>query len=794
MLKTYFKIAWRQLKKNRLFGTVNIAGLAIGLTVSLLLFLYVRHESSFDKYHSKADNIYRLVLTARLDSKPEKWAGCPNIAGPAFRSEISEVANMTRWIRHNFGESANVRYENKKFFEKNLYWADSTITSIFDMPFIQGNPATALTRPKTVIINETLAKKYFGSENPIGKVLKIDNKTDCEVTGVFKDFPDNSTLDADIIGSFSSVEWMNRLVWSNASFETFLLMHPNADIQKTENKIAAVLDKHVEKNNQWFSFNMQSLADIHLYSADIKAYSSRPGDLRQVKILSLLALAIILIACINYMNLATARSQNRFRETGISKTMGATSGALIGRYYIETGLFVLISVLVSVLLLIVAMPAFNSLTNLRLSVVDLATPEITGMVAGLTLAIILLSGSYPAFYLSRFNPKRLFHQTFSKSNIAGKFRQALVVVQFSASVVLIIATLLFYRQLEFIQIKKLGYQPEQVVAITSTAAETTDQLNSLVIDAKNVANVAAVCRTQTFPGRSGSGRTLHRAGQQEEGMSLTTCRTTDGIVDALSLKLLAGTTLPAVKDPKDTLVQMILNKKAVDYLGYTPEQAIGKKVDADLGNNSYIVGVVEDFHTQNLYQPLEAYAFHNATTEGRAFMLVKFRGGDVKTNMEKLESIYRKNIPNGAFEFTFLDQYLQNLYVADQRTAKIVFIFSALAIFIACLGLFGLAAFIAEQKTKEIGVRKVLGASVSNIVLLLSGSFIRLVVLSVIIATPIAWWMMNSWLQDFAYRISIGWTVFVLAGVCVLAIALLTVSLQAIKAALTNPVKSLRTE
>jgi putative ABC transport system permease protein len=794
MLRTYFKIAWRQLQKNRLFGTVNIVGLAIGLTISLLLFLYVRHESSFDNFHSKGKNIYRLVFNARLDGNAEKWAGNPNIVGPTFKKEASEVRDMTRWIRHNFGESANVLYGDRKFFEKNLYWADSSFTSIFDLHFVHGSAPMALSRPKTIIISETLSKKYFGNENPVGKVLKIDNRLDMEVTGVYKDFPDNSTLDADLIGSFYSVEWMNRPSWGNASFETFLLLPDQVDIKKTEASFAGIVDKHVKKEDQWFSISLQPLRDIHLYSSDIKSYTSRPGDLKQVKIVSLLALAIIIIACINYMNLATARSQNRFRETGINKTMGATAGLLIGRFYIETALFVLLSVLASIALLFLAMPVFNSLTNLNLSISDITNPGILASIGGVVLAMTLIAGSYPAFYLSRFNPKNLFHQAFSKNNIAARLRQTLVVVQFSASVILIIATFLFYRQLQYIQSKELGYKPDHVVAITTSAAENIDQLNALLNEVKSQANVSAVCRTQTFPGRGGSGRSIARPGQQGESLPLTTCRATNGIVGALSLKLLAGSDLPSDKQPTDSTVQVILNKKAVDYLGLTPQEAIGKHVEADLGDKSYVVGVVDDFHSENLYKPLEAYAFHNAPTEGRAFVLVKLSGGNLKTNMDKLEAIYKKSIPNGAFEFTFLDQFLQNLYVSDQRTAKIVLIFSALAIFIACLGLFGLAAFIAEQRTKEIGIRKVLGASIGNIVLLLSGNFIRLVLLAVIIAIPVSWWMMNSWLQDFAFRISIGWTVFVLAGLTVIAIALLTVSFQALKAAMTNPVKALRSE
>ena len=795
MLRTYIKIAWRQLQKNKLFGLVNIAGLAIGLTVSLMLFLYVRHETSFDRYHSKATAIYRVVLNAHIGESTERWAGCPNIAGPIFKKEISGVEEQARWLRHNFGQSANVSYGDKKFFEKNLYWADSSFTTLFDIPFVYGNPHDALNKPGAIIISESIAQKYFGKDNPLGKVLRIDNRTDCAITGVYKDFPANSTLDADLIGSFYTMEWMSRNQgWGNASFETYLLLNKHTDIGKMEAAIQSVLDKYLSKEEQWFSFNLQPLTDIHLHSAGITAYTTRTGDWKQVKILGLLALAILLIACINYMNLATARSQNRFRETGISKTMGASLQSLVARYYLETALYVLIAVVLSLVLMVAGLPLFNTLTNLQLSVNALADPVIITAITGITVMVILLSGSYPAFYLSRFNPKNLFHQTFSKSILAGRLRQALVVVQFSASVILIIATLLFYRQLAFIRNKHLGFRPNEVVAITTTAAENADQLNSLQNEVRNLAGVEAVCRAQTYPGSEGSGRSLRRPGDHQHSLPLTTCRATDGFIETLGLRLLAGKSLPAGKALNDTTVQVVLNKKAIEYLGYTPEEAIGKKVEANLGDNAYIVGVIDDFHSKNLYQPLEAYAFHNARTEDRNYMLVKFSTTNIRNSIQQLEALYRKHVPNGAFECTFLDQFIQSLYTADRRMAKIVLLFSVLAIFIACLGLFGLAAFIAEQKTKAIGIRKVLGASSANIVLLLSANFIKLVFIAIVIAVPLGWWIMNRWLENYAYRITIGWSVFAITGIAVTAIALLTVAAHAVKAAVSNPVRSLRSE
>lgn len=795
MLSNYLKIAWRQLWKSKLFGVINISGLAIGLMVSLLLFLFIRKERSFDSWHSRAPQVHRLVTLATFDGNTEKWAGCPNIAGPAFKAALPDIEEQSRWIRHEFGQSANVLYNNKKFFEKNLYWADSSITRIFDIPFLQGNPATALTQPNSVIISKSTSDKYFGKEDPLGKLLKIDNSLSCVVTGVYQDFPVNSTLDADLIGSFYTVAWMNRNQgWSNASFETWFLLRKTAHPAQVLTLINNILGKEVPKDERWFSFLMQPLADVHLQSGDIKSYTSRPGDLRQVKIVSILALVILLIACINYMNLATARSQKRFREVGITKTIGATTGSLVRKFYTETALFVVLSMVAGFLLLIIAIPFFNSLTGENLSINDVFTQEILIALLLSAFVITLLAGSYPALYLASFSPKNLFHQTFSGKSVSGRLRQALVVMQFGASIILIIATFFFYRQLQFIQNKRLGFQPEQVVAITTTATETKEQIDALINETLNLSSVKALARSQTYPGRAGSGRGITNPNNPHETMSMTSCRASAGILDVLGIKLLAGKTLPEIKAADDTTVQVVLTQKAISYLGYTPESAIGKMVDAQLGRNAMIVGVTEDFHSQSLHHPIAPYAFHNANTETRSFLLLKLNTQQLRQTMAQLETVYRRHVPNGAFEYTFLDQYLHSLYRNDARTATIVLVFSALSIFIACLGLFGLAAFIAEQKTKEIGVRKVLGASVLNIVTLLSGNFIRLVGIAILIAVPLAWWLMDRWLQDFAYHTEVSWWIFFLAGLAAIIIALVTVSSQAIRAAITNPVKSLRTE
>ena len=797
MLRNYFKIAWRSLLKNRLFSFLNLLGLATGLAIALLLMLYVKDEISFDQYYSNARRIYRVIVTATFDGQSNKWANSPNVVGPAMKEGISDVEEQVRLLAHQFGQTAFVNVGEKRFAEKKLFWADGSLFRIFDVPLLQGNPKTALADPNKVVISQTTAERYFGADNPVGKVIRIDNQYSLEVTGVYKDFPGNSTLDASLIGSFNSVTWANKqLVWSNASFETYLLLHPQANVANVDKQMAVILGKNVRKEDRWFSLGLQPLTDIHLGSADVtNASTTRLGDARQVRILLILALVVLLIACINYMNLATARSQIRYREVGVSKTLGAATGHLISRFYLETGLLVCLALVGGLGLLAVALPYFNQLATKQLSFWSLWSSEVGIGLLTIMVVITLVAGSYPAFYLSAFSPQNLLTTAFRTRSAAGLFRRSLVVTQFVASVVLIVSTLIFYQQLRFIQNRKLGYEPTQVVAITTTAAENKDQIESLMNSTRSISSVVNVCRAQTYPGYGGSGRTLSKPNDPGNGTFIRTCRVGPEFIDVLGMKLLAGTTIPERKSEEDTTVQIVLNKTAVDFLGYTPEQAIGKKAHNVFGwNRAEIVGVVADFHFDSFHKPITAYGFHNNDSEWRPYLLVKTQTKNLPETMKQLEATFRQSLPNSAFEYTFLDQFLNTLYQSEQRTAQVVLVFSALAILIACLGLFGLAAFTAEQRTKEIGVRKVLGASVGSIVSLLSRDFMKLVVIAIVIATPIAWYAMSQWLQDFAYKIDISWWVFVLAGLLAVGIALVTVSFQSVKAALMNPVRSLRSE
>jgi putative ABC transport system permease protein len=799
MLRNFFKIALRGLLKNKLFSALNGLGLAVGMAVALLLLLFARDERAFDRHHRHADRIYRVNLTASFDGKSMKWGNAPNVVGPTMKAQLADVQAQVRLLRHNFGQTAFVNSTDREFAEKALYWADSTLFAVFDVPLLLGNPATALNGPDRVILSQSTARRYFGAENPLGQVLDVDHKQHLEVTGVYADFPTTSTLDADLIGSFSSVKWASNpsnQSWSNASFETYLLLRPGANVAAVERQMEAVVARNVKADERWYTLWLQALPDVHLHSTDLTNTSTtRVGDARQVNILLILAAVVLVIASINYMNLATAQAQVRAKEVGITKTVGATRAQLVGRFYAETALVVFSALGLGVMLVAAALPFFNELAGKSLSFRALLNG---GMLLNLLLlgfVIMLVAGLYPALQLSRFQPRHLLSASFRPNTGAGWLRRALVVAQFAASLVLIISTLIFYRQLQFIQTRRLGYEPTQVVAITTAAAQSKAQVQALGNAYRSLSSVEEVCRAQVFPGMGGSGRSLSKPNDPKSGTFINTNRVGPEFIRTLGLKLLAGRTLPAVeKAENDTTVQVVLNKTAVQFLGYTPEQAIGKIAPGVFENKAEIVGVVDDFHFLSLHQPIGAYAFHNANTEGRPFLLVKTPTANLPQTMRQLEAEYRKNLPNSAFEFTFLDQFLDNLYRSEQRTARVVLVFAGLAMLIACLGLFGLATFMAEQRTKEIGVRKVLGASVTNIVALLSKDFVRLIAVALVIASPLAWWAMNRWLADFAYRVEVEWWVFALAGGLTVAVALLTVSFQSIKAALMNPVKSLRTE
>ncbi|WP_419212799.1 ABC transporter permease [Maribacter sp. X9] len=793
MFKNYLKIAWRNIKTNRLFSLINIVGLSMGLAIVILLFLFISHEKSYDKMYPKNDRIYRVITKTDGDFGFETWATAPPVVARALTNEVTNVEMAARMLKHDFGGTASIRVNDQNFTEDMFYWVDKELISIFDIVLLKGDKEGALDRPNTVIVSETTAKTYFGNDDPLGQIILVDDSRKLEVTGVYKDFPENSTLDADVMASSKGYWFYDNTQWSNVSFETYCLLKKNAALETTLGQVDKMLNTNVPKEDQWYALSLQPLSKVHLYSASYgNTYSSRVGDISEVKNLGYLAVLILLIACMNYMNLTTARSQKRSKEVGISKTLGATSRSLVGRFYMETGLITAISIVLGLLLAILVLPGFNALTNQQLKIDLLINGKFFMVLFAIWVTTTFLSGIYPSLYLSRFLPKEILSPSLKQGKGNAVVRKGLVVLQFAASAALIVGVLVIYQQTRFIQHKNLGFAPENVMAISVRGLRGAENQSALIQEFKSLTDVTSVAMAQGYPSIDVSGRTLRKNQSDEHGLNIQTNVADAEIIDVLNLKLLAGKGLPKFKNESDTLVEVVLNKKSVDYLGFSAEEAIGKEVYIGIPNT--IVGVVDDFNYESLRQPIGAYAFHNNNSEGKSYMLVRFTSGNLSNTLSGLKTAFNKVAPNLDFDYTFLDQNLEKLYAREKRAGQISIVFCVLAIFVAALGLFGLAAFTAEQRRKEIGIRKVLGASVTSITQMLSKDFAKLVVIALLCGFPLAYWLMENWLEGFAYRIHIHWWVFVVSGFVAIGIALLTVSFQSIRAALTNPVKSLRTE
>ena len=795
MIKNYIKIAWRSLKTNRLFSAVNIFGLSIGLATTLLLFVFILHERSFDSMYANKDRIYRVLLHT-TEEGIETWAQVPSALSPELTAHIPSVEKSGRLLKNDYGGDAFIKAGDNILVESSLFWVDPSILDMFEVKTLSGMGSEALLHPNSILLSKRTAERYFGTENPLGKTVIVDNRNTFEVKGIFEDFPENSSLDFNAVVPFMMRNEAKNPSWGNASFETFVMLYPNTvNGNAIESKLQGIIDTNVEKENQWYTFSLQPLNALHLYSSAYSdSYLEHYGDIRQVKNLTVLGIIILIIACINYMNLITARSQKKAKDVGVNKTLGATTRQLVLRFYVETGLITAIAMVLGGLLTLIILPYFNKIVGRALEVSSLFSLEIIVFLCAIWLLTTLISGSYPALYLSRFSPKDALKPTANKGVMASFIRKGLVVVQFSASVVLIVAVLVVRQQLEFIQNKDLGYNPENVIAISTTAVPDFSTNTALVNAFKALPNISLVTRAQGFPTESVSLNSIYKP-NSDVGMSVSTNLAEHDIVDVLQLKLLAGQRLPEHKQDGDSLVEVLINKTALDFLGYTPEEAIGKKVSANLGNNSYIYGVVDDFNFTSLHKPIGAYAFHNTTNKGNYnFLLIRFKNGMLTKMVSELESTFKTIAPNSAFQYAFVDKNVDVLYQKEKQMANVSLLFSILAIIVACLGLFALAAFMAEQRQKEIGVRKVFGASVPKIVQLLSLDFMKLILISFAISFPLALYIMTIWLQDFAYHIEISWEVFLIAGGLALIITFFTVSYQAIKAAITNPIKSLRTE
>lgn len=799
MTRNYLKMAWRNIVSNKLFTSLNIAGLAIGMCVCISLFAYISHELSFDRMYKHSNDIYRVNMQTTATYNYERWSEVPNAVGPAIKENIPQVQLMTRLIQHDFGAKTSLKTDDKNFTEKGLYLADKTVFEMFDIRFKEGNAATAFSQPKSIVLSESASRRMYGNESAIGKIIYVNNRDTLHVSGVYADLPVNSTIDCDMIYNIMDAWYGQQVYWSNASYETYCQLQPGANVKQVEAQATALIDKHVEKEDKYFSnFQFQPLMAIHLYSADIQdGYTSRMGSIRTVKTLIFLSLLVLIIACINYMNLATARSQKRAKGVGINKVLGAEKRHLLGLFYLETALLSLISILLGYGLTFAAQPLFRNATGITLSASAFFTTPVVLSLFVIWLFVTLIAGSYPAFSIARISPMVLMNKLKLKHSFADFIRRSLVVFQFASSIILIIAVIIIYQQMQYIRNKDLGYNPNGIVTVSMKSAQTRQQIDAFMNDLHNMPGVESVAASQSIPGDVESGRSIRKNSTDKEGMPIQSCHTDGFISQTMQLQILAGGPLPASIAENDTTCYTLVNETVARFLGYkNPQDAIGKNVGSEVAGRTIISGVVKDFNYQSLKNNIGGYVYYemNKAPEPLRILLIRYNTKNLPHFMQQLQNTFKADLPSSSFDYEFLDSHVQHLYTSEQHTASVATVFSLLAIFVACLGLFGLAAFIAEQRTKEIGIRKVLGASVSGITRLLTTDFLKLVMISILIASPIAWYAMNKWLMEFSYRTPINAWAFVIAGITAIAFALLTVSSHAIKAAIANPVKSLRTQ
>ena len=806
MFKNYLTVAVRNLLRHKGYSTINILGLAIGMASCILIMLYIQHELSYDRHHEKADQIYRVIRKNHMEGKsPEFSTGTLGPLGPALRSDFPEIQNVVRM----YGRPSRISYGDRGFFQYVIV-ADASILDVFNLPLAKGDRKTALKDPYSILMTERMARKYFGEGDPIGKVLTLEDKVyiggEYTVTGILKDIPQSSHFGFDFLSSTITPFQEMQSAWnewrlnpsSYRPVRTYLLLPEKYDHTELERKlpdfVSSVMGPEVR---EYTTYDLQPLTRIYLYSK--VDYGMRwGGDIASIYIFSGIAFFILLIACINFMNLATARSINRAREVGMRKVVGAHRFQLIRQFLGESIFLSLLALLLALLLIELALPEFNAFTRKELSLNPESNVFILIGLLSVVLFVGVLAGSYPAFFLSAFRPIDTLKGTLKAGSQSAWFRKGLVVFQFFISIALIIGTIIVFNQLQYIQNKNLGFDKEQIVVMKifwydRSLIDRYETVKEAFLQHPNVLKVAASLQ------RIGTGRAprkvLRLRGTGGETRQMNMLSVDEDFLDVFNLKLVKGRTL-SQNAARGTALEFILNETAVKQLGWS--DPLGKELewlhqetpDPVIGT---VVGVVEDFHIGSLHEGIGPVFICKWQPWFRVISL-KIHPENIPETMGFIEDTWKKFLPKAEFEFAFLDEWIGWMYRTEMRLGKIFNICSLLSIFVACLGLFGLVSFTAEQRTKEIGIRKVLGASVSNIVMLLSKDFLKPVVIGNLIALPIAYYATSKWLQNFVYRIDLGAEPFVLGGTVALLIALLTIGRQAFKAATVNPTDALRHE
>lgn len=792
MIKNYFKIAFRNLWRHRLFSFLNILGLTTGMTACFLIFTYVNFETSYDNFHSKSDRIYRIVAdiktpTEVINGSGPAWAVAPHI------KELPEVETAVRIM----GDGMLFTKDNLKFNEHEVLWGDPAFFTTFDFPLVKGNPKTALAEPLSIVLSETLAKKYFADEDPMGKtILLFGDQQPATVTAIMSDFPENSHIKGNAVVSMTTItKKFNAGLddqWANYSPSAYVLLKPGTDAAAFEKKLPGFLKKwngkEMDQLQMYPTLFLEPMKDVYLRSTRGGFVN---GNIKNVYIFSIIGLFIIIIASINFINLTTARSSERAKEVGIRKVIGARKIQLVLQFIGESVIICMIAFILSIGLIALLNNSFNELAGKVVSSGVFNKLPYVFYLLLVALGIGLLAGIYPAFILSSFKPVTVLKGRLATGLSGNLLRKGLVVSQFAISTALVIGTIVVYTQMSYMRNQDLGFNKDEVVVIEANGDSGAKALKQTL---KGLANVNQVSLSGSVPGTGNPSAysEIENSKGELQKANLDLYFVDFDYISLYKMKVVAGRAFS--RDfMTDTTQAMVLNEAAVKMFGYTsPEQAIGKQFK-QWGREGKIVGVIKDFHFRSLQQQIKPLSMR--IEEGNlSYLSVSLNTSNLQSSLANIEKAYQKAIPNLPYSYYFLDEFFNRQYKSEEKFGTLFLNFSLLAIFISCLGLLGLASYSTRQRTKEIGIRKVLGASVSNILNLLSKDFLKLVVISFFVAVPVAAYFMHKWLSDFAYRITISWWVFALAMLIALAVAFFTIAFQALKAATSNPTKSLRTE
>lgn len=786
MFLNYFKVAIRNLRRNKVFSLINICGLAIGMACAVLILLWVENEMSFDRFHEKNDRLYEVYGNVQMDGTLQSQVPTPELLAPTLKKDYPEIDQTTR-----LGWNENMLMTSgEKHLKPTGSWADASFLSMFSLPLLKGDSHTALDDPYSVVVTEKLAKTLFGSGDPIGRVLRIDNSNDFKVTGILKDLPNNTMFDFEYLMSYNFLESKHYLDsdWTDVSIRTFATLKPQVSLEETNAHIKNITVKNSAKRSEVTQF-LYPVSQLRLYS---KFENGKPvgGRIETVRLFSLIAAFILLIACINFMNLSTARSEKRAKEVGIRKVAGAQKKSLIAQFLIESIIISAISGIAALALVELFLPAFNQLTEKRLYL-DYHNINFWLGSIGFVLLTGTLAGSYPAFFLASFKPVVVLKGSFKKINALMTPRKILVVSQFTFAIVLVISTLIIVQQIKFGQDRKSGYDKSNLayVYMEGDIRKNYDLIKNDLLGSGTAVSISQTMAplTQSWS----SGFSLSWPGKDPgTHISFDRSTTSGNLVKTAGLTLVEGRDIDLVNYPSDSTA-CVINESAAKLI--KSKSAIGQTI-FDSPDSWHIVGVIKDFILQSPYDPTRPIIFKGPKYRCNVINIKFNPRRATADNLAKAKAIFTRYNPSFPFEYHFVDEEYAQKFNDQQLVGKLAGLFAGLTIIISCLGLFGLATYMAENRIKEVGMRKILGASVSNITALLSKDFVKLVIVAIAIASPVAWFFMNRWLMGFDYRIEINWYVFVLAGSGAILIALLTVSSQAIRAAVSNPINSLRSE